>query len=321
MLPFLKPLNHYSFKGGSPLYFYIKSSPFLFCTCRGKSRERRFFFAMMVLSLGFLGCRLGLSWGSLGDLLGTSWEISWGFLSVLSLGLSSLPALLGLSGVSWGLLGLSWGSLGPLWGSRGSLGGLLGSLGGLLGSLGLSWALLGLSWRSPGALLGLSGGLLGRSWGQGRDDDDGDDGPCGPLGLVSSFGPSWLPLLGPNLAHLSSHFGSMLAPFLVYFLIIFWVSFRTYFLEASWALLWPRSRPGERKKEPCATQKLSKPLVFTVYLACRLFCFFRASWCRLGALLAPTWPLRVDFWTPKCSKNWSQKWSKTGSKNGTRKVV
>ena len=137
----------------------------------------------------------------------------------------------------------------------------LGILRCLLGSLG-------------GALLGLSGGLLGRSWGQGRDDDDGDDGPCGPLGLVSSFGLSWLPLLGPNLAHLGSHFDPILVPFLAFlacFLINLWVSFQTYFLEASWALPWPRSRPGERKKEPCTTQKLSKPLVFTMYFECRRF--------------------------------------------------
>ena len=49
-------------------------------------------------------------------------------------------------------------------------------------------------------------------------------------------------------------------------------------------------------------------------MACRRFCFFRASWCRLGALLAPTWPLMVDFWIPKWSQNESQKLSKTGSK-------
>ena len=225
---------------------------FFFALAEGKA-ENDDFFVMMVLSLGFLGSRLGLSWGTLGDLLGD-------------------------------LVGISrWVSLGAL--------------------LGLSWALLG----SLGALLGLSGGLLGRSWGQGRDDDDGDDGPCGPLGLESSFGPSWLPLLGPNLAHLASMLVPFWLLFFVYLLIHFWVSFRTYFLEASWALLWPRSRPGERKKEPCAAQKLSKPFVFTVFWACRFFCFFRASWCRLGALLAPTWPLSVEFWTPKEYQNDSQK--------------
>ena len=92
--------------------------------------------------------------------------------------------------------GLSWASLGLSW-----------------GVLGRPGALSGLSWGSLGALLELSGGLLGRSKGQGRDDDDGDDGPCGPLGLVSSFGPSWLALLGPNLAHLAPHVDPILAYF------------------------------------------------------------------------------------------------------------
>ena len=179
------------------------------------------FFAMMILSLGSLGSRLGLSWGSLGDLLGISWGISWG---------SLVGSLLGLS---WGSLGLSW------------------------GSLGLSWDLLGLSWVSPGALLGLSGGLLGRSWGQGRDDDDGDDGPCGPLGLVSSFGPSWLALLGPNLAHLASHFGPILASFLAYFLICFLGFVSDLLFGGSWALLGPGSRPGERKQGALCNPKVA----------------------------------------------------------------
>ena len=49
-------------------------------------------------------------------------------------------------------------------------------------------------------------------------------------------------------------------------------------------------------------------------MACRLFCSFRASWCRLGALLVRIWPLRVDFWTPK----WSQNNPKSGPKRGPK---
>ena len=183
-------------------------------------------------------------------------------------------------------MGLSWGSLLLLlsWVRLGVSWGPPGvswaSPGGLLG---LSWGSLGLSWGSPGTPLGVSwgslGGLLGHPGGLlGRS--------WGPSGIMSSCGASWPPSCAkPCRSGLPFwlHFGPIFGSFL------------------------DQTHP----QGPFL-------LLFAMVFACRPFCSFRASWRRLGALLAPTWPLQGDFWTPKWSQN-GPKIHQNGIQNWTSK--
>ena len=80
-------------------------------------------------------------------------------------------------------------------------------------------------------------------------------------------------------------------------------------------LLWPRRRPGERKKEPCTTQKLSKPSGFYSINGMSPLMLLSGllvpSWGPLGANLAPQGrlldPKRVPKWVPKVVQNGVQK--------------
>ena len=75
------------------------------------------------------------------------------------------------------------------------------------------------------------------------------------------------------------------------------------FLDPSWAVIWSPKLLRRRKREAQGHHKVAFLLLFARVLACRLSCFFEASWGPFGALVVPIWPRRHDFLVPEGFRN------------------
>ena len=128
--------------------------------------------------------------------------------------------------------------------------------------------------------------------------------------------------LGPNLCDLASHFWFIFVPILAQFWVPFSASFWACFLHAFLGDVLAQKLPRQAQDGAQRHREEAILLLFTMVLACRLFCCCRASWGRLAALLVRIWPLKVDFWTPKGSQNvpkiCPQRALKMGPEKGTQ---
>ena len=133
--------------------------------------------------------------------------------------------------------------------------------------------------------------------------------PAALLGFCPLLVPLGCPFLGP-----------FCLPFWLHFWVIFLFIFRSRFGLTFWRPLGPYFGPKaaqeSAQRSPVQPKRCQNHWFLRGVLHVAFFCFLWASWCRLGGLLAPTGPLRADFWTPKCSQIEPKKFSKNGSLKG-----
>ncbi len=110
---------------------------------------------------------------------------------------------------------------------------------------------------------GLSWGLLGHA--------------SDPLGLMFSSWPLLAAFLGQTLP--------VWAPTFVTFWIEIWVAFWILFWKCCLKYFWAQKLPRRRQGEAQRRHKVAFLLLFTMVLACCLFCCFQV----LGLLLVPFW--------------------------------